>query len=69
MPSRHGSITTERLERITSTADGLLDALLELIEETPAGDEALLNKARVFKESVYEVHDWAYAEAYPPNSE
>lgn len=66
MSTRHDPTTFDQLDKIMDASDGLLDALLILIEESPSPDEALVNRARVFKASVDEIHDWAHGEAYPP---
>ena len=69
MSTRHDPTTFDQLDKIMDASDGLLDALLTLIEESPSPDEALTNRARVFKASVDEIYDWAHGEAYPPRDD
>ena len=69
MSTQHDPTTFDQLNKISNAADGLLDALLTLIEESPSPDEALSNRARVFKASVDEINDWARWEAYPPRDD
>ena len=69
MSTRHDPTTFDQLNKISDAADGLLDALLTLIEESPSPDEALVNRARVLKASVDEINDWANQEAYPPRDD
>lgn len=47
MSTRHDPTTFDQLNKISDAADGLLDAILTLIEESPSLDEALVNRARV----------------------
>lgn len=68
MSTRHDPTTFDQLNKISDAADGLLDALLTLIEESPSPDEALVNRARVFKSSVDDISDWANKEVYPPRT-
>ena len=69
MSTRHDPTTFDQLDTILEASDALLDALLTLIEESPSADEALVNRARVFKASVDEINDWARWEAYPPRDD
>ena len=69
MITRHDPTTFDQLNKISDADDGLLDAFLTLIEESPSLDEALVNRARVFKASVDEISDWANREAYPPRDD
>lgn len=65
MSTRHNPTTFNQLDTILEASDALLDALLTLIEESPSPDEALANRARVFKTAVDEINDWARWEASP----